>query len=149
VHEIEVRPKNPDEPAIIGSIFLEAASAALVRMTFTFTPSSYIDPRLDFINVALENGLWAGRYWLPYEQRLEIRREIPELDLPFGTVIRTRMRVGNYRFNEEVPIWLFLSPNRITMAPREERESFGFEQPIDAGWRIEGFDRPADVTEVR
>jgi hypothetical protein len=149
VHEVQVRPRDPQRPAVIGSVFLEAATGALVRMTFTFTPSAYIDPRLDYIHVTLENGLWGGRYWLPHEQRLEIRREMPELDLPFGTVIRTRMRIGDYRFNEPVPNWLFDSRLPITMAPRSEREEFEFEEPIDAGWRVEGFGSPADVEEVR
>lgn len=149
VQEVQVRPRDPAAPAVVGSVFLEATTGALVRMNFTFTPAAYVDPRLDHINVTLENGLWGGRYWLPYEQRLEIRREIPELDLPFGTVIRTRMRVGEYRFNEGVPEWLFASSLPITMARPEERRAFPFEQPIDAEWRLEGFGQPMQVEEIR
>jgi hypothetical protein len=118
-------------------------------MSFTFTPSAYIDPRLDYIHVTLENGLWRGRFWLPHEQRLEIRREIPELDLPFGTVIRTRMRIGDYAFNRPVPEWLFASRLPVTMVAREERERFAFERPIDDEWRLEGLDRPLGMEEVR
>ncbi|MQA88797.1 MAG: hypothetical protein GEU90_00985 [Gemmatimonas sp.] len=149
VYEVQVRPRDPDSPAVIGTVFLEAATGALVRMNFTFTPSAYVDPRLDQISVTLENGLWRGRYWLPYEQRLEIRREIPELDLPFGTLIRTRMQIGEYRFNEGVPDWIFASPLPITMAPPSQRESFPFEQPIDAEWRLEGIGQPMEVEEIR
>lgn len=149
VWEVQVRPKDPGVPALVGSIFLEEATGALVRMQFTFTPSAYVDPRLDFINVTLENGLWQGRYWLPHEQRLEIRRELPELDLPFGTIIRTRMRIGDYRFNEAVPEWLFTGFSPISVAPRDQRENFAFEQPIDAEWRLEGFGPPAEPEEIR
>jgi hypothetical protein len=149
VHEVQVRPKDPDQPAVVGSIFLEVATGALVRMSFTFTPSAYLDPRLDFINVTLENGLWQGRFWLPFEQRLEIRREMPELDLPFGTLIRTRMRIGDYRFNEELPEILFAGSNPITIAPRAQRESFAFEREIDAEWRLEGIGQPMEVAELR
>ncbi|MEX2581854.1 MAG: hypothetical protein WD766_01145 [Gemmatimonadota bacterium] len=149
VQEVQVRPKNADVPAIVGSVFLEASSGALVRMNFTFTPAAYVDPRLDQISVTLENGLWQGRYWLPYEQRLEIRREIPELDLPFGTVIRTHMRIGDYRFDEGVPDWLFRSNLPITMAPREQREAFVFDEPIDAEWRADGIGRALEVDEIR
>lgn len=149
VQELEVRPKFADEPAVVGSVFLEAETGAVVRMSFTFTPSSYVDPRLDFINVTLENGLWQGRYWLPHEQRLEIRREMPELELPFGTIIRTRMRIGNYTFNGPVPEDLFLSRLPITFAPEAERRNFPFEKPVDAEWREEGFDAPASVTEIQ
>ncbi len=149
VHEVQVRPKDARSSAVIGSVFLEAATGALVRMNFTFTPAAYVDPRLDYINVTLENGLWAGRYWLPHEQRLEIRREMPEFDLPFGTVIRTRMRIGDYRFNVPVPEPLFNSQLTVTIAPRSELNNFEFPQPIDAGWRMEGIGAPAEVQEIR
>lgn len=149
IQELQVRPKDPSRPAIIGSVFLAQGDGALVRMNFTFTASAYIDPRLDFINVTLENGLWEGGHWLPYEQRLEIRREMPELDLPFGTIIRTRMRVSDYRFDVETPDWLFAQSSPITMAPPAQREAFAFEQEIDAEWRLEGIGEPADVEEVR
>lgn len=149
VHELRVRPRDPTQPAIVGSVFLEAGTGALVRMDFTFTPAAYVDPRLDFINVTLENGLWQGRYWLPREQRLEIRREMPELDLPFGTMIRTRMRIGEYRFNEPVPDWLFTSRLPITLAPAVERESFEFDRPIDADWAVEGIGPTTDIPAIQ
>lgn len=149
VHEVQVRPRNPDIPGIIGRVYFEAGTGALVRMTFTFTAASYVDPRLDYINVTLENGLWLGRFWLPHEQRLDIRREMPELDLPFGTVIRTRMRVSNYRFNESESDILFSLPVQVTFAAPEERQNFPFEAPIDAEWRVEGLAQPADLAELR
>ena len=37
-----------------------ASLADIVRMTFTFTPASYVDRRLDYINISLDNGLFAG-----------------------------------------------------------------------------------------
>ena len=149
VREVRVRPKDPSLPAVVGSIFLEDETAALVRMAFTFTPSAYVDPRLDYINVVLENGLWQGRFWLPHEQRLEIRRELPELDLPFGTVIRTRMRISNYQFNQALADWLFSGPHPITFLPEAQRRSFPFEEPIDAERELEGIGEPAGVDEVR
>lgn len=149
IRELQVRPKDSSRPAIIGSVFLAQGDGALVRMNFTFTASAYVDPRLDFINVTLENGLWEGGHWLPYEQRLEIRREMPELDLPFGTIIRTRMRVSDYHFDVETPDWLFAQSAPITMAPPAQREAFAFEQEIGAEWRLEGIGEPADVEEVR
>src|SRR5690606_2916646 len=84
----------------------------IVRMDFTFTQSSYVDRYLDYINISLDNGLWQGRYWLPNQQRVEIRRRIPELDIPAGSVIRANVQVGNYRFDEPLPP-AFFSPRRL------------------------------------
>jgi hypothetical protein len=148
VYELNVRPKDPARPAVIGSLFVDAASGSLVKLELTFTPAAYTDRRLDHINVVLENGLWNGKFWLPHEQRLEIRREIPELEFPVGTVIRTRMRIGNYQFNQELDPWIFFGP-RVTAAAREERESFEFEQEIDAERRLEGIGRPLQMAELR
>lgn len=148
VYELNVRPKDPGRPAAIGSVFVDAASGSLVKLELTFTAAAYTDRRLDHINVVLENGLWRGRFWLPHEQRLEIRREMPELDFPVGTIIRTRMRIGDYRFNEELDPWIFFGP-RVTVAPREEREAFAFEQEIDAERRLEGIGRPLQMAELR
>jgi hypothetical protein len=148
VYELNVRPKDSSRPAAIGSVFVDAASGSLVKLELTFTAAAYTDRRLDHINVVLENGLWRGRFWLPHEQQLEIRREMPELDFPVGTIIRTRMRIGNYRFNQELDPWVFFGP-RVTAAPREEREAFAFEQEIDAERRLEGIGRPLQMAELR
>ena len=81
---IEVRPRDPGAPGIVGSLFVDAAQFDIVRMDFTFTRSSYVDRRLDYIRISLENGLWQGRFWLPFEQRVELPRQLPELDFPAG-----------------------------------------------------------------
>jgi hypothetical protein len=73
VYEMQVRPRRVDRSALVGSVFVDRADGDIVRMTFTFTPASYVDRRLDYISVSLDNGLWEGRYWLPHEQTLQIR----------------------------------------------------------------------------
>jgi hypothetical protein len=148
VFELHVRPRDPARPAVVGSMFLDAATGALVKLEFTFTRAAYTDRRLDHINVVLENGLWMGRFWLPHEQRLEIRREVPELDFPIGTIIRTRMQIGNYEFNQPLDPFIFYAP-RVTVAPRAQREAFAFEREIDAERRLEGIGRPLQMDELR
>jgi hypothetical protein len=110
VYELQVRPKDPQRPAFVGSVFVDRRAGDIVRMDFTFTRSSYIDRYLDHINISLDNGLWRGRFWLPNQQRVEIRRRIPVLDIPAGSVIRATMRVGNYRFNQPLPPQTFAGP---------------------------------------
>ncbi len=102
VYEVEVRPRRDDRPGISGSVFLDAATGALVRMIFGFTPASYVDPRTDRITVRLEHSLWEDRFWLPYRQVVEVRREMPELDLPVGTVIRATLEVASYEFDPDL-----------------------------------------------
>jgi hypothetical protein len=137
VYEVEVRPRRLDQPAFVGSIFLDRATAAIVRMSFTFTPAAYVDRRLDYIHVALDNGLWQGRYWLPHEQRVEIRRQVPELDFPVGGVIRGVMSIGDYRFNEPLPDALFRG-SPVVAVPEPARRSFPFPTGLFDGLEAEG-----------
>lgn len=148
VYEIEARPKRPGSPAFVGSVFVDRATADIVRMTFTFTPESYVDPRLDYIHVSLDNGLWEGRYWLPYRQELEIRRQIPELDFPVGGVIRGVMRIGDYRFNQDLPATFFRGA-RVVAAPKRLREAYAFERDIFAELDTEGLSPVADLAGLR
>lgn len=98
VREVEVRPRDPARPAFVGSVFLESATGGLVGMAFSFTPASYVDPRVDRVAIRLDHALWRERYWLPYRQSVEVRREMPRLDLPVGAVIRAKLEVTEYDF---------------------------------------------------
>lgn len=148
VYELEVRPKDPDQPAFVGSVFVDRATADIVRMTFTFTPASYVDPQLDYIRISLDNGLWEGRYWLPNEQRVELRRQVRMLDFPAGGVIRGTMRIGDYVFNQELPPHFFLGP-RVVAVPQRMRESYAFEEDIFAGLEAEGLGPLVGLAELR
>lgn len=144
VYEIEVRPRDRAAPGFVGSVFIDAAASDIVRMDFTFTRSSYVDRRLDYIRISLENGLWEGRFWLPYEQRVELRRQLPELDFPAGAVIRGEMRVRDYAFNVPLPPSLFRGP-AVTSVPRAQREAFAFEQDLFAELAEEGLAADPDL----
>jgi hypothetical protein len=127
--ELELRPRDPERPGVLGSIHLNAADGQLVRMAFTFTPASYVDPRTDRIRVELDYGLWEGRYWLPNRQEIEVRREIPEFDVGVGTVIRAVLRVGGYELNTPLPDFLRAAP-AVSQAPEEVREAFAFREGL-------------------
>lgn len=148
VYELEVRPLDPDRPALVGSVFVDRGSADIVRMTFTFTPASYVDRRLDYISVALDNGLWEGRYWLPNEQTLQIRRQIPELDFAAGAVIQGRMRIADYTFNDSLAP-AFVPGNVVTAVPESEREAYEFERGIYDDLNDAGLAPPPDLSEIR
>ena len=130
VYEIQVRPRRPDRPGFVGSIYVDRETADIVRMTFTFTASSYVDKRLDYINLSLDNGLWEGKYWLPNQQTVEIRRQIPQLEFVAGTVIRGRMRIHDYKLNTELPDSLFRQGRAVVSATPEELAAYPFRQGI-------------------
>lgn len=148
VYELEVKPKNLDSPGFLGSLYLSREDAAIVRMNFTFTPSSYVDEYLDYIRISLDNSVWDERYWLPYEQSVELRREVPFLDFPAGSVIRGRYEIRNYRFDPELSPLLFMGP-RVTAVPESDRRAFPFEEPLHAQLDDEGLAGMPDLEQVR
>lgn len=148
VYEVQVRPKRVNRSALIGSVFVDRGSADIVRMTFTFTPASYVDHRLDYINISLDNGLFGGHYWLPNEQSVEIRRQIPELDFAAGAVIRGRLRIAQYAFNQTIPDSVFFG-RPVTAVSEAERKSYPFPDEIYAGVNTEGLAPPPQMQDLR
>jgi hypothetical protein len=148
VYDVRVRPRNPDLPGYVGSVYLDRATAAVVRMSFTFTPSSYVDAYLDYIRISLDNALWMGRYWLPYRQEVELRREIPQLDFLAGSIIRGRFEIGPYEFNLPLPASLF-GGRTVTAVPEAERRSYPFERGLFDDLEQEGLAPTPSLEEVR
>ena len=147
-YEVQVRPRDPGQAGFVGTLFLDQETAAVVRMNFTFTPASYVDPQLDYIRVSLENALWERRYWLPYRQSVEIRRKIPFLDLPVGSVIRGRWEIGEYDFEVDLPDAFFAGP-RVMRNPDEALRTFPFERALYAQVDEEGLDPTAELIDIQ
>ena len=123
VYEVDVRPADFDRPGIIGTLFIDRDTWAIARMSFTFTPVSYLDRRLTGLDVDIENALWDGRYWLPVRQVVEVRRSSLWLSFPISATIRTEHRIGPYRINgklaENVP-----AGEKITSVPASRLGSY-------------------------
>jgi hypothetical protein len=147
VYEVAVRPRVPSSPGVVGSLYLDAADAALVRFRFKFTRSAYRDPSLEDIAVVLDNGLWEGRHWLPRRQEIEIRRRTEWLDLPARGIIRGRWDIGDYRFETSLPVRAFQGPE-IVVAPAEERAAFVWPEPLDAAIAGVAGAGPLDLAEI-
>src|SRR2546428_222618 len=90
---VRVRPKDFGQPRIVGTLYLDAGTADLVRMAFNFTARAYLDPELEDVSIVLDNALWEDRFWLPYRQEIEIRRRATWLDIPARGIIRGRWQV--------------------------------------------------------
>jgi hypothetical protein len=129
VAALRVRPKNFAEGAIVGTLFVDIATAELVRMAFNFTPNAYLDPQLEDDSIVLDNALWDGRFWLPYRQEVEIRRRATWLDIPARGIIRGRWEIDNYLFNVGLATSWFRG-EEITAVPKAERDSFPWPVPL-------------------
>ena len=148
VYELEIRPKDPEAPGVIGSLFLQRRTGAIVRLSFTFTPASYVDGSLDYIRISMDNSVWEGKYWLPYRQEIELRRELPIIEFLGGSVIRGRFEIRNYRFNPELPENLFLG-GVVTSVPEAERRNFPFESGLYDQLSVEGLDPSPQIEAIR
>lgn len=99
VYRLDVRPAHPASPGVVGSLYVDRSDGAIARMSFTFTPSSYVDPRLAGIDVDVVSGLHGGRFWLPASQDIEIRRVTRWMDFPIAGIIRSHLDVFGYTLN--------------------------------------------------
>lgn len=134
LYRVEVRPREPSAAAVVGEVHLDAGSRAVARMHFTFTPAAYRDDDVESIEVELESALWDGRWWLPAEQEVTVRRQVRWLDFPVTGIIRTRIRVHDYRINPEPPPRLSAG-RRVVTLPERRLDDF-------SGWRSGLYDGP-------
>lgn len=112
VREVLVRPRTATLPLVVGQLFVDVATAELVRFRFSFTPAAYLDPAVEDISIVLENALFEGRWWLPYRQEVEIRRRSEWFDFPARGIIRGRWEIGDHA--------LQVAPPATVAAQREE-----------------------------
>jgi len=148
VYQIRVRPRNLDRPGFVGTLYVDRSSGAIVRMNFSFTPASYVDPYVDHIRISLDNSLWMERYWLPYKQEVEIRREIPMLDFMVGSVIRSRFEIRGYEFNVDLPPTTFLGGRVGALSPAR-RAAFQFDRGLFDDIEEEGLTPSPSLEEVK
>jgi hypothetical protein len=149
VYALQVRPRDPTEPRVAGTLYLDTATAATVQFRFSFTPAAYLQPDLEDISVVLEHALIDQRYWLPYRQEVEIRRRTAWLDVPFRTIIRGRWDVGDYQLSVRIPAPVFAGGSYGGLRQPDPR-SGTWQEPIDsAAARVLEAPRVASVAEVR
>jgi len=128
---LRVRPKDFGQARLVGTLFLDAETADLVRLAFNFTPHAYRDPQLEDVSIVLENSLWEGRFWLPLRQEVEIRRRATWLDIPARGIIRGRWEIDGYVFNLGLADSWFAG-EEIVAVPKPQRDSFPWTTPLAA-----------------
>ena len=146
---LQVRPRSFAAAAIVGTLFVDAETAELVRMAFNFTPAAYLGESLEDVSIVLDNALWDGRFWLPYRQEIEIRRRATWLDIAARGIIRGRWEIDNYLFNVGlVDSWF--AGEEISVSPKAERDAYPWPGPLSAA--IQDISEPVrlnDLEQVR
>ncbi len=107
---IQVRPRSLKRPLVVGTLYLERRTAALVRFQFSFTPAAYREAEIEDISVVVEQSLMEDRWWLPYRQQIEIRRRSPVFEFPARSIIRGTWDIGDYDFSVPMPPELRAAP---------------------------------------
>jgi hypothetical protein len=107
---VQVRPRSFQRPLVVGTLYLEQKTAALVRFQFSFTPAAYRDHDLEDISVVLEQSLLENKWWLPYRQQIEIRRRSAVFEFPARAIIRGRWEIEDYDFTVPFPAELREAP---------------------------------------
>jgi hypothetical protein len=140
-YELLLRPRNPDDPGMVGSMYVDRATGDLVRLAVTFTRAAILDQRIEQLSLVLENLLVDGRYWLPYRQELEVVRGSTWFDFPVDGIVRARWVVSNhtaYADSATPPPSLPANgrpivsngASRIVLAPDDERARYQWTDPI-------------------
>ncbi|MFV1986580.1 MAG: hypothetical protein ACC682_04835 [Gemmatimonadota bacterium] len=133
VYRLEVRPLDPSRAAVVGSMYVDRESGAIARLRITFTSAAYRDEELDSIALDLRSALWEGKFWLPAEQDVEIKRSLSWLDFPLASIIRTRLIVQEYDLDPEGD-WDVGPGKRVTTLSQPELDDFWlWDSPLYAG----------------
>jgi hypothetical protein len=145
VREVQVRPRSFAQPLVVGLLYIDVATAELVRFRFSFTPAAYLDRQLEDISVVLENALYQNRYWLPHRQEIEIRRRVTWLDFPARGIIRGRWEVQDYDLNVDLSPSVFLGPS-IGGLLRPRKSGWTWAEPLDQA--IAGVAQPVNQQDM-
>ncbi len=116
---VEVRPRDDRLARVVGTLYIDRESAAVVRLAVTFTRAALIDPALEDVSIVLDNGLVDGRFWLPRRQEIEIRRTGTWLEFPARGVIRGEWDLCCVEVNRGVPVERLAAPEYSSASPAE------------------------------
>jgi hypothetical protein len=92
--EVQVRPRSFARPLVVGTLYLDVATAELVRFRFSFTPAAYHDHQLEDFSVVLENTLG--------EQGVEHRGDHRQIAQVLHPPVRAQAQLGRAQAGPEL-----------------------------------------------
>jgi Haemolysin secretion/activation protein ShlB/FhaC/HecB len=141
LYQVNVQPKRNGPSLIAGSMWLDAASAEVVRLTFRYVGTllwvdlddeewrgdsakarriNSIANRIVSVDADLEYGLQEGKYWMPYRQLIAGRVQVPMItDVVVPFEILTTFH--DYEINTGREI-VFTVPLPDSVSPDSSRE---------------------------
>mgnify|MGYP003330434985 CR=1 FL=1 len=57
VMQVDVRPRDDRQPRVVGALYLDRATASVVRMSISFTRAALLDPALEDVTVVPVNHI--------------------------------------------------------------------------------------------
>jgi hypothetical protein len=140
LYAVQVTPKRVGPALIAGRVWLDSATAEVVRLTFRYVGTALwarpdddetrdavsaerinkLVNRVLSIDVDLEYGLQEGRYWMPYRQAIAGTIRIPvvsDVVIPFRAVTTFE----DYEINTGRPVAFDLPLPDSTMSPEARR----------------------------
>lgn len=138
---VNVRPVHADSAGTVGTLYLDADRATLVRFRFTFTAPSYRDATVEGIAVELENALIDGATWLPWRQSIVIRRADPVFGSPLGSSLRADWEIDDYELGLRLPSTTFAG----TAIAGPTKPGFGI---WDHPFRVRPSNAAVDINEI-
>jgi hypothetical protein len=113
---VQVRPREENQPGVIGAVFLDRDTGAVARMALTFTSHAFLDKRIERLSVVLENAL-IDTFWLPSHQEVEVVRQNTWLNFPARGIIRARWDVCCYELNVGLDSSAFIGTEFVRVPP--------------------------------
>src|SRR5437667_90568 len=76
---LRVRPKDFAAPRIVGTLYVDATTADLVRLAFNFTPHAYLDAQLEDVSIVLDNAMEAVAEPVRQNDLERVRAEVEQI----------------------------------------------------------------------
>jgi hypothetical protein len=128
VFKIAFRPRDGNQPRVIGAAFVDVRNADIVRLELGFTRAAILDDRIEHLAVVLENARVEGA-WLPRRQTLEVVRTPTDFIIDVRGIIRGRWDVCCYDITFAPPPMLFRGAP-ISFVPPEQLRAYKFDGNI-------------------